>query len=375
MVKITLWGDFVPFKRGVQAIINKSAISEEILPIIKEADYNIVNLECPVVENGQAKSIVKDGPHLKCTAQTVKYLKDVGFDMVTLANNHLGDYGSEGVHDTFNACQQYNMTWVGAGESLMEARVPKIISVNGRKIGIINICEHESSIATVSNPGSNPIDEINNYYDICQLKECVDNIIVVIHGGSEYYQFPTPRMKKRCRFYADLGVSAIICHHTHCFSGYEVYHDVPIFYSLGNFFFDRPKESIQWKRGFFVQLEIGEKTNFKLFPYVQCDTEAMVRLMNVKEQELFDMEIKNINIIISDDSLLNKEYNKWLDTRKRHYMAVAETWAGRFYKAAYRRGGLPALISKKNAIQLLNNIRCESHQDLFIKTLEEYLTD
>lgn len=372
-LKLNVFGDFVPINRGIKAVDNGTAISKKILDLIQEGNHNIVNLECPVVENGRAKSIVKDGPHLKTSEDSVRYLKDCGFDMVTLANNHLNDFGEEGIQDTFNACEKYGIRWVGAGKNLKEARSPKVIEKNGIKIGIINICENESSIATDEAPGSNPIDEINNYYDIVQLQSIVDKVIMILHGGVEYYRFPSPRMKKLCHFYADLGVSAIVCHHTHCYSGYEVYHGVPIFYSLGNFFFDRPNKTMQWKTGYFVQLAFGEDTKFNLYPYVQCDVEAQVRLMTVEEKEQFNLEIKNINEFISNDFLLNNEYNNWLDYRKRHYMAIAETWAGKLYKAAYRRGCLPAFISKKNAVLLLNNIRCESHHDLFVKSLLKYI--
>ena len=260
-MNINIFGDFVPIERGVASVSDETAIDGTILSRIREADFNIVNLECPVVSNCGAKGILKDGPCLKTSEDSVRYLKTCGFDMVTLANNHLNDYGSEGVHDTFAACEKNDVTWVGAGKNLEAARKPQIIDDNGLKIGIINVCENESSIATTKEPGSNPIDEIGNYYDICQLKKQVDGIIVIIHGGSEHYCYPTPRMKKLCHFYADIGASAIVCHHPHCYSGYELYNGVPIFYSLGNFFFDssRIKTDI-WSTGYFVQLSFKKES-------------------------------------------------------------------------------------------------------------------
>lgn len=374
-MKINVFGDFVPIGRGVNAVSDGTAVDGQILSHINGADCNIVNLECPVVKKQTVKGILKGGPCLKTSENAVKYLKDCGFNMVTLANNHLNDYGSEGIHDTFAACEEYDMTWVGAGENLANARKPRIVEINGMRLGIINVCEKEYSIATNNTPGANPIDEINNYYDIVQLKKESDRILVIIHGGTEHYRYPTPRMKKRCRFYADLGVSAIICHHTHCYSGYEVYKGVPIFYSLGNFFFDRPEKPMQWKTGYFVQVEFGEKTTFSLYPYEQCNSKANVRLMNDKEQNIFFADINSINNIIADDTLLNKEYDKWLDYNKRHYIAAAETWAGKWYKAAYRRGLVPPLISKRNAMTLLNCIRCESHSDLMLKALAKFIED
>lgn len=378
MTRINIFGDFTPLDIGIASIANRTAISSEILDIINNSDYNIVNLESPIVKNKKTKEIMKDGPHLKCDERSVKYLKESGFNMVTLANNHLKDFGEEGIKETLESCKRYGMKYVGAGVNLQAAKVPQIIIAGNFKIGILNICENESSIATDDKPGSNPIDEISNYYDISQLKEKTDKIIVIIHGGSEHYYYPTPRMKKRCHFYADLGVSAIVCHHIHCYSGYEIYHNVPIFYSLGNFFFYKKNKthSYLWTTGFFVQFKIDEnKMDFQLFPYVQCRENAIVSMMDDKERKRFEKKIEEINHIISDNKLLQKQYDCWLNKKWRDYIAILITWGNRYYKVAYRKKILPALISKSNAIQLLNNIRCESHNDLMKLSLEKYINE
>ena len=377
MISINIFGDFVPINRGVKAVTDQTAISHDIIDVIKRADYNIVNLECPVVNHDDATPILKDGPNLKCAAETLTYLNGVGFNLCTLANNHLKDYGEVGIQDTLKACKDNGIEWVGAGANIKEARIPKIIEIGGMSIGIVNVCENESSIATEDEAGSNPIDEINNYYDICELKKKTDKIIVIIHGGTEHFNLPTPRMKKRCHFYADLGVSAIVCHHTHCYSGYEVYHNVPIFYSLGNFFFDNAKNrSLLWTTGYFVQLIISDKNiDFKSFPYTQCARDAKVVLMDEKQKIEFEEDVKRISAIIDNDQLMKKSYQMWLGKRYKYYMSVALTWGGKYYKAAYRRNILPACISKRNAVLLLNYTRCESHYDLFKRSLEKYIKD
>lgn len=373
-MNINIFGDFVPINRGVSSVLNGTAIDAAILSHIREADLSVVNLECPVVSNCGAKGILKDGPCLKTSEDSVKYLKNCGFDMVTLANNHLNDFGSEGVHDTFAACKKNDIMWVGAGMNLKEARIPQIIDADGFKIGIINICENESSIATEKEPGANPIDEICNYYDIIQLKSQVDRIILILHGGVEHYRLPSPRMKKLCHYYADLGVSAIVCHHTHCLSGYEVYHNVPIFYSLGNFFFDRGMRSRQWHTGYFVQLQLNTvNTTFKVYPYIQCEAEPTVKLMGRDELFEFEQTINGLNEIIGDDLLLGEHYQEWLQKRYRYYISATQTWATWWYKGAYRRSLVPSMISRKNAMQLLNYIRCESHHDLLKSALEKFV--
>lgn len=114
MIKILICGDYCPQDR-VQKLIEKEdyqSVFGDICPYTSMADYSIVNLEAPVV-NSHAVPIEKCGPNLKCSNKAVKALKFVGFDMVTLANNHLYDYGDNGVVDTLTSCSEHNIDVVG----------------------------------------------------------------------------------------------------------------------------------------------------------------------------------------------------------------------------------------------------------------------
>lgn len=146
---------------------------------------------------------------------------------------------------------------------------------------------------------------------------------------------------------------------------------------MGNFFFDNAKNrSLLWTTGYFVQLNLSkEKVAFNICPYIQCQDNAQVTLINDKQKMIFEEDIKNINTVITDDLRLKDRYLQWRDNRYKHYMAISLTWAGKYYKAAYRRNLVPAWISKRNAILLLNYIRCESHYDIIKMTLEKYIKD
>ena len=111
-------------------------------------------------------------------------------------------------------------------------------------IFIFNFCENEWSIAESDNPGANPMDIIDNANQIKYARELADYVIVIVHGGHEYYNLPSPRMQKQYRFYADQGADIVVGHHTHCISGNEVYKGVPIYYSLGNFIFTKNKKTM-----------------------------------------------------------------------------------------------------------------------------------
>ena len=121
-------------------------------------------------------------------------------------------------------------------------------------IAIINFCENEWSIAEEDSAGANPMDFIDNANQIREAKAVHDKVIV--HGGHEYYNLPSPRMQKQFRFYADQGADIVIGHHTHCISGNEVYNGVPIYYSLGNFLFTKNNTNEDWYTGLLLQVDI-----------------------------------------------------------------------------------------------------------------------
>ena len=130
-MKITICGDFVPIARGIKTVNNRTALSNEVVSIIKESDYSIVNLEAPVASSGEL-CIPKNGPHLHIPADTVSYLKECGVDAVTLANNHFYDYGDDGIIHTIDACKDNRIDYVGGGLDLKERS--KILFVKS-KIG------------------------------------------------------------------------------------------------------------------------------------------------------------------------------------------------------------------------------------------------
>lgn len=376
MMRINIFGDFVPIFRGVEAIANGVAISPEILKDIRNCDYNIVNLEAPVVDNPDtAKPIFKSGPNLHGSKETIRYLQQSGFQMVTLANNHFYDYGNTGVVDTLAACKQYGIYTVGGGRNIEDASQPQIVEIKGLKIGIVNICEHEFSIANAKHGGANPIDPVANFYQIEALKPSVDRIILIIHCGTEHYHLPSLKTKRLCHYYADLGADAIVCHHAHQYSGYEVYKDTPIFYGLGNFYFDKGKKEYSgWNEGYYVTLEINDSgTAFSMHPYTQCYDEPVVSKMSEKGTSEFQTNVKHLNAVIANDEQLETEFQNWADGHYRYYLSSTFTCVSRLLKGLYRHHLLPPMTSRKQEVALYNHIICESHRDILQRVIEQYL--
>src|SRR5690606_39051508 len=125
--------------------------------------------------------------------------------------------------------------------------------------------------ATETTAGANGMDLIDDVKAIREAKTKSNFLFVIVHGGNEHYNYPSPRMVKQYRFYAENGADAVIGHHTHCVSGYERHNNVPIFYSLGNFLFTKANRQDGWYSGIVLKLIISEdqNINFEIIPVSQ----------------------------------------------------------------------------------------------------------
>ena len=370
-MKVLIAGDFCPRER-VAASFERgdySSIFGEIRNITSQADYSIVNLECPVVTSKQTIPIEKKGPSLSCSLSGISAIKYAGFDCTTLANNHFYDYGENGVKETIRTLEEERIDYVGGGVCITEASRILYKEIQGKRLAIINCCEHEFSIATPNKAGSNPLDPIQQYYAIQEARKNADKVLVIIHGGHEHFQLPSPRMVETYRFFADAGADVVVNHHQHCFSGYEVYKGCPIFYGLGNLSFDNyTKRSGIWTEGLLVLIDFSTAgTSFSIIPYRQGSTVAGIELL---PQDAYNERLGEINSIIASPASLKKEINDYYQSESLIYSNIFEPIRNRYYFGAKRRGWVPSLISNKRKIAAQNFIVCESHRDKLIFWLE-----
>ena len=373
MIKVLIGGDYCPLSRVSELLEAEKFddIFREIRPLTAKMDYSLVNFECPVVI-GKGKPIIKYGPNLMTTPKAIKAIKNAGFNMVTLANNHFYDYGDEGVKDTLNTCEEYGITTVGGGENLENAKKIVYQKIRGKSVAFINCCEHEFSIATETEGGSNPLNPITNYYQILEARKKADYIIVIVHGGHEHYQLPSPRMKQTYRFFVDACADAVINHHQHCYSGYEIYNEKPIFYGLGNFCFDwEGKRNSIWNEGYLVELKLDEGTiSYQLHPYTQGNLEAGIVMMNEEKNIKFKNNIKRLNTIIKDDSLLKKATEDYGLKEGKKICNIFEPYTNRYLYGLLRLNLIPSLITKKKLLAIRNIVECEAHNDKLITYLK-----
>jgi poly-gamma-glutamate capsule biosynthesis protein CapA/YwtB (metallophosphatase superfamily) len=374
-VKIIITGDTHLGGGRVTEYANRGAEKEifgEFLPMIRDADLSITNLESPVIDGGTP--ILKTGPTLKSPVESLNVLKDAGFGLVTLANNHIMDYGREGLQSTLEECQKAGIESTGAGRTLEDARKPYLCKIGGIRLSVINVAENEFGTTDGDSPGCHPLDPVQNFHSIREAKKMADHVVVIVHGGHEHYELPSPRMKKTYRFFADAGASAVIAHHTHCPCGYEVYNGIPICYSLGNFLFDLPGRNNQkvspWNEGLIAELNVTKhQVDVSYQPFIQNFEKAGLRLLSSEEQTGFDEKMGRLNRIISDDERLKSEFENYCSRSYRMYSGFVEPHSNRILHALRNRNIIPSLLSEKKKRLLLNLTRCEAHRDVLIKTL------
>lgn len=373
MVKILVTGDFCPINRiEALSVDGKHAeIFNDFLPLSKEADIAITNLECPLYD-GTGKA-AKFGPALKSSVKTVESLKYSGFGVVTMANNHIMDFGDAGLQSTVKVLDENGISHFGTGNTLDEARKPLIKEVNGIKIAFLNFAENEFSNTHGNAPGANPLALASNFNDIKNARTLADKVIIIVHGGNETFNLPSPRFKETLRFFADCGADAVLAHHTHCVSGYEVYNGVPVFYGLGNFVFDHLRnKNTEWTRGIAVELLVEDKAiGFNIYPFHQNNGEAGVRMYNEQEKKAFMAHLESLNAIIADDVKLEAEFQKFIAKKSSQYNHFMEPYDSKVLHGLFSRKIIPSFYSEKKKRLLLNLIRCESHRDVVINLLSK----
>jgi poly-gamma-glutamate capsule biosynthesis protein CapA/YwtB (metallophosphatase superfamily) len=375
--KIIVGGDFCI----TPSHVSENLFSKELTEFFSDSDLNIVNLECPVInENDNLKSkITKIGPHLYTNEKVFNQLHKINIHSVTLANNHILDLGEKGLKTTLEGCKKNNLMVIGAGENLSEASKPVFIESNGLRIGLINFCESEWSIARENNAGANPLDVIDNLNQIKIARETADFVLVIVHGGHELYHLPSPRMIKTYRFFAEQGVDAVIGHHTHCVSGYEIYKNVPIFYSLGNMIFTLPVKQENWYIGLLLQLNLekGKKLQFELHPIQQSQHNYKLTILkNAQKEKVLD-EVEDYSKTISNESELKNQWDMFIKRKKStlNVFSPLNVIPGAYLRAVLRRLGFNKILMGTNYLaQILNHVQCEAHRDVVTTLLQEKIT-
>lgn len=209
-------------------------VFSRLAPVLEQADLTVGNLETVLTDGGEPRA---DKLCLRTDPVYARALAAAGFDILSLANNHAMDYGSEGLRDTRRHLRGAAIECLGAGMTRDEAARPLILARNGVRLGFIAAC-HESTrpaaVATAGAPGVAPLSEDALLAAVEDLAGTLDQVILLLHWGLEYAHYPTPEQVAFARRAIDRGAGAVLGHHSHALQGIETYKDGVIAYSLAN---------------------------------------------------------------------------------------------------------------------------------------------
>ncbi len=241
-------------------------LNDSVRRRLEEADLVVANQEGAITT---ATEVYGDKGHMKSSPATAEVLRDWDVDIVTLANNHVFDYGWDGFRQTCEHLDDVGIQYLGAGKDLKEATRPLVIEVNNQRILFLAYSWEfvETTCAGENTFGCAPLEEELAMRQVRELKAKTDSVIVMPHWGYCDYVLPTPFEKSLAGKMLSAGATAVVGTHSHAVQGMEEVNGKFIAYNLGDFAFgqcridrkhfrikDLPKES---RKGVVLTLDIS----------------------------------------------------------------------------------------------------------------------
>ena len=355
-------GDFCPREENCGDLAERvDEITAQIKPFFQSADVKLLQWECTVTR--QDTPIDKSGPNHRCYPECTVFAAALGIDTVLLANNHVGDYGTPGLQDTLESFRKLNIRTVGAGMTEADAAKPLHIEYNGISCSIINAAEYEFGMAYGDTAGAYAIDPIKLAAQIKVEKSECDLVFVALHGGHEQFSWPTPRLRSLCRFMVDCGADAVFNCHTHCPAGYEIYKNVPVIYSPGNFYFpNRPTSLPQWYIGYLPKFFFDADGVYALEILPYYNYKQALTLMDEEDTESFFNYLDQLSEPLADEEKLQKLFDAWC------VRGGINVYFSQIFNLPVPKA-FDVKEEVKPYLDLRNIMTCQSHQDLLRNTI------
>lgn len=310
-IKIVILGDFCAITP------ERLSIGFHLQNILDSCDLRCVNFEGPIPK-GTVESA--NGSYLNQSERSPDWLVDHGFNVVLLANNHACDFGGSGLRTSREFFSR--VLTLGSGNGWSEAYGVRYVNVKGKRIGFFNATSADFS--SLKDPWTDSdkygcawINHPTVPLILQKAKLECDWLIVLPHAGVEYMDVPLPEWRTIYRNLIDFGCDAVIASHPHVPQGWEIYKGKPIYYSLGNFVFEKRTPSTQpnWYNGLAVELSLLEDRVLAQHYSILYQNDS-VDIDSTQEQLDY---IKSLGAILSDDTIYMKHVNETISTFANKY--------------------------------------------------------
>ena len=286
----------------------EKCISPELLKIMQDSDIFCLNHEYTIGESGTATSAKTYTFQAK--PERMNLLTEMGVDLVTLANNHVYDYGPEALHETCDLLTNASIDYIGGGHDIADAKRAVYYEINGLKIGFVAASNAEvhryTPQATDTTPGILLAYDMAEYLEVVkEASQNCDYLIAYMHWGTEDSNYLNEQQQSEGRQLLDAGADIVVGGHPHVLQGMEYVDGKPIVYSMGDFWFNS-----QTKPTGLLQLRIDENGLKEMAFVPASQTEYRVEYLDeTSEQEEFYqfMEDLSVNIEIDSNGIINEK--------------------------------------------------------------------
>ncbi len=310
----------------------KSFFPGPVQEIVRSADISIGNLESVLVDH--PFSPVSGKAFLIAGFQALPVLQDAGFDILTFANNHVLDAGSDNLVHCLERLKTTKMATTGAGKTTADARIPVRSKIGEMELVVFAYSYGCGQIVGPQQPGCNEANLRTILQDLKNFSKPRDIKIVCLHMDAEFQETPAPDRMEFCRALADAGVQIILCHHPHVPQGLEMRDKSLIVYSLGNFVFPMMPyllaSSPDCDKSFLLEVEIDQEgpVGIRVVPVVLDEQGRPVPPEPEVRQELLAMisqrseQLLNPVTVRTNYSQMTHRYSK--DLLQHIYWAAGE---------------------------------------------------
>ena len=304
---IIILGDIM-LGRNCTDQINTNGLDFIVSSVLKKyKDFAFVaNLESPLFETNQL--VNDDKIRFNAPTHFAKLLKKQKIEAVSLANNHIFDYGLDGFFSTTDALKSNNINFFGAGTNDTVASDPFILKIDDKKIGFLGFSYQP--IASKNSYGVNNLYDKNIKKKIMQLRGSVDFLIIMPHSGIELLEYPLPRDQKLYRSMIDAGADLVVGNHPHRVQVMETWNNKRIYYSIGDFIFDHHSKGV-WNN-FWLGNAHPKKFNLKVSKNTPLESLIIKILWNSKKN-VFD--VSHIPVLLNKNNkptlLGSKKVEDW----------------------------------------------------------------
>lgn len=274
-------------------------IGEELVKEMNDADIFMLNNEFAYSTRGT--EIIEKSYTFRAHPKRVEILKEMGVDIVSLANNHALDFGEEALLDTFTTLEEAGIEYVGAGINLDRAKAPVYYTIGDTTIGYVaasHVIYAMDWYATDKRPGMiGTYDPTLFLASIKEAKENSDFVVVYVHWGKERTHDPVSYQKNLAKKYIDAGADVVIGCHPHVMQGIEFYNGKPIAYSLGNYWFNASKRESGLLK---LYLNPDGTTDVQLLPAMNDNTYTYM-IINEDERKAYYKFMEDISFDVEFD--------------------------------------------------------------------------